>query len=81
MVSCSYREKVIADLYGLLSGDYATIHTLAEQNAYFAVGQRKGLLGFVQGVRGSANKGVLDGVHGVPPGPGRRRQPAGSPWA
>jgi len=72
---------MVADLLGLLSGDQATFHTLAEPNAYFAIGQRIGLLGFVQEVRGSAMKGVLGGVHGVPPGPGRRRKPAGSPWA
>ena len=53
---------MVADLLGLLSGDQTFINTLAEPNAYFAVGQRIGLLGFVQEVRGSAMKGVLGGV-------------------
>jgi len=70
---------VVADLLGLLSGDDATFHTLAEPNAYFAVGERIGLLGFVQEVRGSANKGVLGGLLGDPTATGLRRKPVESP--
>ncbi len=72
---------MIADFSGLLIGNDARFHTLAEQNAYFAIGERIGVLWFFTEVRGSAIQVVLDGIHGGATGAGRRREPVAPPWA
>lgn len=72
---------MIANFSGLLIGNDASFHTLAEQNAYFAIGERIGLLWFFTEVRGSAMNGVLDGIHGRATATGLRRKPVAPPWA